>query len=320
MLMTPVLRGMMAVAPLHVVTKPAAGTGGSYMRDIAAAIAIGEPCPVFSLTLNNDEENEKRLSSAAHSGQPIIAIDNFTGTLMGDFLCQLIERPMPQVRILGKSEMVTIPNNHCVFANGNNVAIAADMVRRTVQIELDADVENPESRTFTRNPVAEVLADRGKYIAAILTIARAYRVAGMPGKLPPRLSFEDWSDNVRSALVWLGWPDPDESIKTVRAADPINAKLHGVIAAWVADLTVGKDYYTSELIVEASECIPHSADRIRPNLWDALFAVAGNKAGQLEGARLGLWLQAHLNRISAGHKLLVDRTNKARPRWRLEPR
>ena len=83
------------------------------------------------------------------------------GTLLGQFLCQLVERPMPQVRLLGKSELVTIPNNHSVVANGNNVAIAADMVRRTLQISLDADDENPESRTFTRNPVAEVLADRG---------------------------------------------------------------------------------------------------------------------------------------------------------------
>jgi putative DNA primase/helicase len=320
MMLTPVLRGMMGVAPMHVVSKPVAGSGGSYMQDITAAIAIGERCPVLSLTLNNDEENDKRLSSAALTGQPIIAIDNFTGTLMGDFLCQLIERPMPQVRLLGRSELVTITNNHCVVANGNNVTIGADTVRRTVQINLDANMENPETRIFTRNPVAEVLADRGRYVAAILTIARAYRVAGSPEKLPPRLSFEDWSNNVRSALVWLGWPDPDESIKAVRAADPIGAKLHTVIAAWAADLTVGTGYLTSELVTAASECLPNSADRIRPALRDALFAVAGNKTGQLDAARLGLWLQAHLNRVSAGYKLLVDRTNKARPRWRLEQR
>ena len=215
MLMTPPLRGMMSVVPLHIVNKPAPGTGGSYMQDIMAAIAMGEPCSVISLTLNNDEENEKRLSSAAISGQPIIAIDNMVGTLMGQFLCQLVERPMPQIRILGKTELVTIPNNHTTVANGNNVAIAADMVRRT----------------FTRNPVAEVLADRGRYIAAILTIARAYRVAGMPGKLPQRLSFGEWSDNVRSALKWLGWPDCDDSIKTVRAADPAGVQLHAVITA-----------------------------------------------------------------------------------------
>ena len=49
--------------------------------------------------------------------------------------------------------------------------------------------------------------------------------------------------------------------------------------------------------------------------------VAGNKNGQLDPRMLGRWLEAHLNRISAGHKLLVDReTNKARPRWSVAPR
>ena len=42
MLMTPVLRGMMAVAPMHVITKPEAGTGGSYLQDLTSAIATGE--------------------------------------------------------------------------------------------------------------------------------------------------------------------------------------------------------------------------------------------------------------------------------------
>jgi putative DNA primase/helicase len=275
---------------------------------------------VLSLTQRNDEENAKVLSAAALTGQPIIAIDNFTGTLMGDFLCQLIERPMPQVRILGFSKLVTIANAHCVMANGNNVTTGSDTVRRIVHISLDANVENPESRTFTHNPVAEVLADRGRYVAAILTIARAYRLAGMPGKLPPRLSFEDWSDNVRSPLVWLGWPDTDESIKAVRAADPVTAKLHAVIAAWASDLRADRRYLTRELVTEASEYLPSSSDRVRPALWDALFAIAGTKVGHLDVERLGMWLHAHLNRISGGYKLLVDRTNKGRPRWVLEPR
>ena len=104
----------------------------------------------------------------------------------------------------------------------------------------------------------------------------------------------------------------------MRAADPVGAKLHGVITAWAKDLPAGQGYFTSELVAKATECIPHSADRMRPYLWDALFAVAGNKTGQLDVARLGLWLQANLNRIVGGHKLVVDRSDKSRPRWSLE--
>ena len=67
------------------------------------------------------------------------------------------------------------------IANGNNVTIGADTVRRTLQIRLDANAENPETRTFARDPVAEVLADRGPAVAAVLTVARAYR-DGRPGR------------------------------------------------------------------------------------------------------------------------------------------
>jgi putative DNA primase/helicase len=318
MLMTPVLRGTMQAAPLHIVNKPAPGTGGSYMQDIMAAIAIGEPCPVILLTPDNDEENEKKLTAAALTGQPIIAIDNMVGTLQGQFLCQLVERPMPQVRPLGKSELVTILNNHCIVANGNNVAIAADMVRRTLQISLDADQENPENRAFTHNPVADVLDNRGQYVAAILTIARAYRVHGAPGKLQPRMSFNEWSDNVRSPLHALGLPDCDISIAAVQAADPVANQLHAVISAWANNLKTGHGYRSSELISLASDC--SLAERLRPDLWDALNDIAGTKNGDLDTTALGKWLNLNLNRVTAGHKLMVDRTNKAKPRWRLEPR
>jgi putative DNA primase/helicase len=53
-----------------------------------------------------------------------------------------------------------------------------------------------------------VRRDRGRYVAAALTIVRAYIVAGKPDRLRPLPSYEPWSDLVRSSLVWLGRSDP----------------------------------------------------------------------------------------------------------------
>ena len=66
----------------------------------------------------------------------------------------------------------------------------------------------------------EILANRGAYIAAALTICRAYIAAGRPNLLPQLASFGEWSDTVRSALVWLGEADPVKSMDTSRADDP----------------------------------------------------------------------------------------------------
>jgi putative DNA primase/helicase len=318
MMMTAVLRGAMPVAPMHVITKREAGTGGSYLQDLVAAIAIGERCPVISFMPDDDKENEKRLGAAALAQQPIIALDNLSSTLMGDFLCQLISQPVVQVRIFGRLDLVSVVNSAFVIANGNNLVIGADTVRRVVQIGLDADIENPEARTFMRDPVAEVLADRGRYVGAVLTIARAHRVEGWQ-RLPQRAGFEGWSYIVRSALVWLGWPDPVQSVDKVRAEDPVRGGLFAVMAAWASELQVNIGYYSSELISFASEW--SGTQRVRPALWDALSAVAGSKGAQIDPVKLGLWLNKNLNRVIAGHKLLVDRdTNKARPRWLLVPR
>jgi putative DNA primase/helicase len=317
MIMTLVLRGAMDVAPMHAITKPEAGTGGSYLQDLAAAIAIGKRCPVISLTAN-DEENEKRLAAAALAQQPVVAIDNVSSLLMGDFLCQLIERPDLQCRRLGGSELTNIVNSACVLSNGNNLTIGADAVRRVIQIALDANIENPETRTFTRNPVAEVLADRGRYVHAVLIIARAYRVAGMPDCQPPRPSFERWSDIVRSPLVWLEWPDPVLSVERVRAEDPVRALRAAVFSAWTNELLAGVGYQTGEL-VKCAEAV-QNGEWIRPTLRDALLRVAAPKSGNqiVDPLRLSHWLRKNTNAIAAGHKLLVDHSDQARPRYRLE--
>jgi hypothetical protein len=210
-----------------------------------------------------------------------------------------------------------IANTFTAFANGNNCTVGADFVRRTLQCALDSGLENPEAREFSVNPVAMVLADRGKYIAAILTIARAYIVAGSPGRLPQRASYEGWSDTVRSALVWLGWRDPVDSLSDVQAADPIRQQRAAVFSAWIEELTPNADYQTRELIKQAEQY--NFSERARPALFDALFAVAAPHSGQpqIDPKRLGKWLSGNVNTIARGHKLVVDRRDAARPRWKI---
>jgi putative DNA primase/helicase len=183
-IITPVVRGAFSVTPLHASRAPTAGTGKSFLFDTVSAIAIGQPMPVMS-TGANTEETEKRLGAAMLAGQPLISIDNISGELGGDALCQIIERPVVEIRILGRSERVRIEaRGTSLFATGNNFVVVGDLCRRVITTNLDAAMERPELRQFKFDPVEMVLADRGKYIAAVLTICRAYFVAGRPDKAP----------------------------------------------------------------------------------------------------------------------------------------
>ena len=74
--------------------------------------------------------------------------------------------------------------------------------------------------------------NRARLVVAGLTVLRAYEVAGRPDqKLPEYGSFEEWSQRVRSALVWLGEADPCLTRARFKESDPEREALGAVLAA-----------------------------------------------------------------------------------------
>jgi hypothetical protein len=323
-MITPVVRGAFPVTPMHASRAPAAASGKSFLWDVCAAIAIGQPMPVIS-TGGSPEETEKRLGSAFLAGQPLISIDNINGELGGDALCQLIERPTVDVRVLGRSESVRIEaRGTSLFATGNNFVIVGDVCRRTVTTNLDPGVERPELRQFDFDPVDRVLADRGKYIAAALAICRAYCVAGRPKKAPKLASFEGWSDTVRSALMWLGKKDPVDSMEAARAEDPERTELRDMLEAWSAAIGIGKDTrkkLADVLLKGLSTSREHQGSELEPTYPDfhaALMAMALRSTGknaQPEARMFGKWLQRFKGRIVDGQRFMCVVDAKRGNEW-----
>ena len=318
-LMTPIIRGGCKVVPMHVVSAPTPGTGKSYLLDISSGIATGQPCPIIAAG-KTEEETEKRLFAALLTGQSILSIDSLNGDLTGDAVCQAIERPFFTSRILGKSENATIETRSTLFANGNNIRLKGDITRRSILCLMDAEIERPELRSFNLDPFQMVINNRGKYIAAVLTIARAYIEAGMPDVIKPKLaSFEDWSDLVRSCLVWLDYADPLETMEQVRSEDPELLAMSNVFQAlW--DVTEG-DRYTSKQIIGlalGADVGTWEHDETKANaLKEALMNVAADNKGFITTLRLGQWLSRNKGRVRNNLRLEneVDRHGHPAKWW-----
>jgi putative DNA primase/helicase len=317
MVLTPVVRGAvrgaMTVAPMHLVSAPLPGTGKSYLADCASMIATSERCAVKSAAPKY-EETEKRLIGAALAGFPIIALDNCREVIEGDFCCQIVERPLMELRALGKSDQHRIPNTFTMFANGNNAGVADDMVRRTIRSGLDANLENPETREFKGNPLATIVRNRGKYVAAALTIVLAYNAAGRPIARPPLISFEDWSSVVRDPLIWLDRPDPVKTQERLRTDDPRKIEKVALFEAWKARIGVGRNRgcFTKEIIDTADDDDPSR---------EAILTVATQRFSadrKIDPKGFGKWLSAQEGTIAAKCKLIADRTDASRPRWYLD--
>jgi putative DNA primase/helicase len=200
---------------------------------------------------------EKRLGAALMAGDTLISFDNCEQPLGGELLCQALTQSTLEIRILGKSVNKKVLANAAFFATGNNLVVIGDMTRRTLLCSLDAKIERPETRTFTtEDPVEVVRRERAKYVVAALTILRAYHVAGRPKQaITPLGSFEDWSRWVRDALIWLGEPDPCQTMERARAEDPRLQELSAMLHHW--NHAIGQHPVTvKELIERATPAVP----------------------------------------------------------------
>lgn len=306
-ILTAVVRGTLPVAPLHAIRAHSPGTGKSLLVDIASAIATGRHCPVIAAG-KTEEETEKRLGALLRDAAAVVSLDNVNGELGGDMLCQLTERPVVKVRILGKSEAPELECRCAVFATGNNLTLVGDMTRRTVLCTLDAKVERPELRTFGFDPVERVLADRGAYVAAAMTIVRAYRTAGSPAVCGPIGSYGDWSAMVRAPLIWLGHVDPVASMETAREEDPVLSAIRELFGHWSEHLSLSSGYTTNAIIKTACEKGPGldfnygSQEFKAPEFRDLLLRVAGD-GGAVSSRRLGKWLSGISGRVVDDHRL-----------------
>jgi hypothetical protein len=308
--LTALVRGSMPTAPMYLIRAHTPGTGKSYAVDIIAGIATGRICPVITAA-SNEEEIEKRLGSVILSGAALISIDNCTRDLGGELLCQLAERALVRIRILGRSEMPECECRTTIFATGNNVIFKDDMVRRGLVCNLDALTERPELRQFRHDPLQTVLNDRGPYVAAALTIIRAYLTAGAPRVCDAIGSYANWSRMVRSPLIWLGQPDPVESMSTARAEDPELNNIRELFTLWGDELNLDERYTTARII--EITCEPTgSSDFNRQPFKELLLRVAGERNGkEISPRRLGWWLRRISGRVEAGYRLGMGRQNQA---------
>lgn len=110
-------------------------------------------------------------------------------------------------RILGRTENITLPQRTIFVVTGNNIVLGGDLPRRCYWIRLDAKCSEPwRNREFQRPDLKGwVRANRGRLLGAVLTLARAWFVAGCPRPSTPILgSFEEWCRIVGGILEFAG--------------------------------------------------------------------------------------------------------------------
>ena len=197
-------------------------------------------------------------------------------------------------RVLQESRIASASTRVLVLATGNNVGPVGDLLRRVNVIHLDHGEERPATKSYKGDPVEEVKQSRGKYVAAALTIVAAYRAAGAPKTECKALAgFGDWSDACRQPLLWLGLPDPAESMFANMEADPGRDTVGALFEVWY------KTFGDAATTVRAA--IKQAA--FAPPLFETFEDIGVVERGEVNAKRLGWVLKKAAGRIARGFTL-----------------
>jgi hypothetical protein len=207
LLITPTVRELIdGLIPLFAVSAKSVSSGKSYFCSLNSVVTSGRPGTMLTLP-KREEEIRKLLLSSLIAGVRLIVFDNVDQKVTSPALSSVLTSQVYADRILGRSEMVEASVSAIFMVNGNNIAIAGDLPRRTVWIGIDSQTSKPWQRNKFkhRELILWALNNRGEIVAALLTIARAWVLARQPlfnGVNMP--SFNNWAGVVGGILEFCG--------------------------------------------------------------------------------------------------------------------
>jgi hypothetical protein len=318
-LLTPLARfAFSGPAPLFLVDANVRGAGKGLLLDCISRIITGQRFTIATYT-SDEDELRKRITSLALAGDRLVLFDNIEGRFGNATLDAALTATAWKDRVLGVNRMAEAPLYMAWYASGNNVAVAGDTARRICHIRLESPNERPEERQDFRhrNLLQWVGENRSSLLRAALTILRAYCVVGLPDLgLLPWGSFEGWSRLVRSAVVWVGLPDPGETrLLLQEQADVVAENMAVVLQCWEKLDPEQHGLTAAEVIHLLYKAMPEHPENFHLDLKAALEALLGRP----DARSLGNKLRTFRRRVFQGRFLDHAGTEQRAARWAVYP-
>ena len=306
-------------SPLFLVDGNVRGAGKGLLCHVAALVATGRRMPVTTQVIDEAEER-KRITAVARAGDPLMLIDNISRPFGNGAIDSALTSTVWKERLLGQSDVQEYPLATVWWGTGNNVQFkaGADTARRTLHMRLLSPEQNPEARTVFTHPnlVGYVLQRRPQLVADALTMLRGYQVQRLtqPLTLRPWGSFEDWSEVVRTTIVWAGLPDPIEAHEQLaQLADVTSTALKDLIDGW-GELCRSKNVQACtvrQAVAWLAEDLEHvgktGGSLFYTRLHDALGELCFTHGRPLPDVRqLGYTLRSYRGRVVDGSYLETD--------------
>lgn len=269
------------VRPMIVYNGNQPGSGKSLLMRMALAPVHGEPAESGKPA---NEEFRKLLFSTAKARKPYLALDDVS-SLHSDDLNRFITTAKHEGRNMGGDLMGVFPAVTQVLTTGNQLTLTADLVRRSLVVDLFEPGKATE-RTFEKELTPDWLClpeTRAQFLAALWAIVRDWNEKGRPACKEARHSTAPPWASVIGAIVHYLNPKLKPFAKRTFSlgGDESGIALEALIVALASDLpTSGDEFTTSDLIDKAEEL--NLLEAIAGHAKDMRKAI-GHKVKKLRG-------------------------------------
>lgn len=232
----PFVRNMIdGQTPLFLLDAPTPGSGKTLLATVLAYPFVGSH--VMSMAAPTEEaEWSKAILSMLLVAPSHILIDNVRGVLGSPTLESCLTKPEHSGRLLGGNRTVTFKTIPIWMASSNNAEVHRDLLRRSIQIRLDPQTENPSERDDFKHSdlVKFTKQNRARLVSACISIVQKWIDAGQPPYKARRVgSFESWGEVMGGILQVAGvdgfLSNREDMLKTI---DPSNEAWRTFIEAW----------------------------------------------------------------------------------------
>jgi hypothetical protein len=189
---------------MGVITATNPGSGKTKLANMIRTIHGG--AQRGEMPRDADELRKSITATLMDTTAPVVTFDNLTGVVRSSVLESLLTTRTWTDRWLGHNRSVTATNDRLWLATGNNAAFGGDLARRIATMALDPPGANHHLRTdFTIKDLdVWMQVHRGELLAAILTVARGWVVAGRPSPSVRSDDYAPWVNGLRGMLGWAG--------------------------------------------------------------------------------------------------------------------
>jgi hypothetical protein len=295
--LTLIERALLPERPAFFVTAGQRGGGKTTLVNMITLAALGRRAAAAAWS-ENGEERKKALFSYLRQSLACLVWDNIPrGAAIS---CPHIEAALTASeisdRVLGVSQVETVPSTTVQIFTGNSIAPRGDMASRSLMLALNVDRPDPENREFKHaDPLGWTQANRAKIVHALYTLLIAGAL-NRPKQQEAKTRFKTWWNLV-------GWSMEYAASLTGTTVDCTDLLRAGEVEdeealAVSAVLTIlrqiwGDRTFTAMDVVQAMTPGTHLDDRDIAKaeaLADALAELAGKQLERPSSRSIGKFL------------------------------